>query len=150
MNLLEIIEIRDRLKAELETVEKFLEIAKNHGANGSATIAPPAVTGADAPPKAAIRVPNRPTLPQRELPGIERKYGELAETVEGAIKLAPARYTIANLFEILQKIGKPLEKKQISTVLMRMAKKEKILVHRRGKGSRPTIFKNVSETVEQV
>ncbi|MGA2540996.1 MAG: hypothetical protein ABSG78_05480 [Verrucomicrobiota bacterium] len=134
---MEIAELRDKLKAELAVVEKFFEIAKARGANGSVT---KSATGVDIPRPAA--------QPNLRMPGLERKYGALAETVQEAIKLAPDKYTIADLFEILGKIGKPLEKGQIGTVLNRLSNRENspIQVHRRGKGSRATIFKKVSET----
>ena len=138
---MDIAELRDKLKAELAVVEKFFEIAKAHGGNGVATKdAAVSTAGANAHVAAGQT--------DLKMQGLDRKYGALAETVQEGIKLAPDRYTIADLFEILAKIGKPLEKGQISTVLNRMAEREKIFIHRRGKGSRATIFKKVKETAE--
>lgn len=128
LNLMEIAELRDKVKAELAVIEKFFEIAKARGANGGA--------GQDAGGHPVARPAAQP-----DLKGLERKYGALADTVEEAIRIAPDKFTIADLFDILAKIGKPLTKGQISTVLGRFARRDKVLTHKKGKGSRATIFK---------
>ena len=145
MNLLEIVEIRDKLKAELAIVEKFLEIAKQHGANGAngsssngstATVVIHASSNAVPTPS-----PNHP-----ELPGTEREYGAIASVVKEAINLCPEKYTIRDVSGVLTKINKPLSKLQIATVLTRFARKEQIHIHRRGKGSKPTVYRKTAET----
>ncbi len=59
MKLAEIIEIRDKLKAELSTVEKFLEIARKYGTkNGEAPTQPRASSLPD--PNQPYQPPARP------------------------------------------------------------------------------------------
>lgn len=132
LNLLEVIEFRDRLKSDLKVVEQFIEIMKARGVN--------AVTGeVNAGPKTG-----RPPPVQSEIPGIEREYGAVAELVREGINLSPDKYTINHIFEILQKLGKPLTKLQIATALTRFARRGHITVVKKGKGSRPTVYRKIS------
>jgi hypothetical protein len=151
MNLLEIVEIRDKLKAELAVVEKFLEIAKAHGSNGTngsngsngaSSLIPPDANRE----KPAIIKQSSPVSPgQRELPGTEREYGAIASLVLESIHICPEKYTIRDVSKVLESINKPLSKLQIATALNRFAKRGQIFIHRRGKGSKPTIYKKTSE-----
>jgi hypothetical protein len=134
MNLLEIIEIRDKLRSELAVVDKFLEIARARGFNGlKATNGKRDLYAIDAPQPGA----------QRDLPGV-REYGGIAEAVREAIRMAPETYTGGKLFTILEKLNKPLSKLQIATVLNRFTDKGEIKVHKKGKGNRATIYKKHS------
>jgi hypothetical protein len=132
MNLLEIIEIRDKLRAELATVEKFLEIARARGHNGSAQ-------PAEVKPDAAR--PN-PKQGQLRIPGTDAKYGAVAEVVREGLRLCPNKYTINDVEAVLEKLGKPLAKLQIATALTRFARRGEIFVHRKGKGRKATTYKN--------
>ncbi len=140
MNLLEIVEIRDRLKDQLATVEKFLEIAKAHGSNGSVASGSLTAQIADLAERPAV-APN-----QRELPGTEREYGAIANLVREAIKICPEKYTIRDISKVLANLNKPLSKLQIATALNRFFRKKEIHIHRKGKGSKPTIYKKTVET----
>lgn len=133
---MEIIEIRDKLKAELAIVEKFFEIAKTHGANGSTT-----ETKEPAP---------RDTADQGRLKlSGENTYGNIADSVREAIRMAPDKYTVRNLFTILESINKPLTKVQISTVLARLTKRGEVEVHKNGKGNKPTTYKKTNISTEK-
>lgn len=131
MNILEIIEIRDKLKADLSVVEKFLEIAKSQTSNGSRVVLDPVV----------ISPRQDPAQTDLRMPELQKEYGTVADMVREGIKHAPDKYTIRDVSNILQKIGKPLTKLQIATALTRFARNSEIHVHRKGKGSRPTVFK---------
>jgi len=140
LNLLEIVEIRDKLRAELAVVEKFLEIAKARGANGS--------SNGSIPDKATPQEQPNPNQRNLQLPGNEGGYGSISETVREAIRIAPEKYSIRNLFEILGRINKPLTKLQIGTPLSRFEIRGEIEVHRKGKGNKPTVFKKSLETAQ--
>jgi hypothetical protein len=144
MNLLEIAEIRDRLKEQLSVVEKFLEIAKangsNFGANGvlmTRDAQPAKSTDSQQPPVVA---PN-----QRELPGTEREYGAIANIVREVINVCPEKYTIRDISVLSAKLNKPLTKLQIATALNRFVRKGQIHILRKGKGSNPTVYKRTLE-----
>ncbi len=142
MNLLEIAEIRDRLKEQLAVVEKFLEIAKTHGSNfgvnGVLMTQESPVTKTNGSPPALA--PN-----QRELPGTEREYGAIANVVREVINVCPDKYTIRDISVLSAKLNKPLSKLQIGTALNRFVRKGEIHIHRKGKGSKPTIYKRTPE-----
>ena len=145
MNLLEIAEIRDRLKEQLAVVEKFLEIAKAHGSNfgvNGVLMTQESLTAKNAesqqrPPALA---PN-----QRELPGTEREYGAIANIVREVINVCPEKYTIRDISVLSAKLNKPLSKLQIATALNRFVRKQEIHIHRKGKGSKPTVYKRTFE-----
>lgn len=141
MNLLEIVEIRDKLKAELAVVEKFLEIAKARGCNGSNGSVPNAGGGVIDTIRAGAGAGQR-NLP---LSGAGKEYGKIAGTVREGIRLCAEKYSILDLFVVLERINKPLTKVQISTVLNRFVRKGEARVFRKGKGNRATIFRKIME-----
>jgi hypothetical protein len=144
MNLLEIAEIRDRLKEQLAVVEKFLEIAKANGSNfgtNGVLMTRDTQSGKSADfQQAPVVAPN-----QRELPGTEREYGAIANIVREVINVCPEKYTIRDISVLSAKLNKPLSKLQIGTALNRFVRKGEIHIHRKGKGSKPTVYKRTPE-----
>jgi len=136
MNLLEIVAIRDKLKTDLAIVEKFLEIAKAHGVNGRNNS--DEVLEGIASQSLQVDVNKQRNLPLR---GKDKEYGSIADTVREAIRLAPEKYSIRDISVILEKINKPLTKVQIATVLGRLARRGEIQIGRKGRGSKPTVYK---------
>ena len=143
MNLLEIAAIRDRLREELAVVERFMEIAKKHGVNGR--------NGSEQV-KASSSLNSFNVDPDKQrnlkLEGEKKEYGLIGGAVREAIALASEEFTIRNVAEILQKLDKPFSKLQIATVLARLAEKNEILIKKRGKGSKPTIYKKKEATTQ--
>ena len=133
MNLLEIIEFRDRLRADLAVVDKFIDIAKSRAESAAVM-------------QAAMSVDNpSPT------PGPSKSYGAVTESVREAIKLAPEKFNISHVYKILHGNGKPLKKLQIATVLLRLASRRyrEILIEKRGIGSRATLYKRQPEKFDR-
>jgi hypothetical protein len=150
MNLLEIAEIRDRLKEQLAVVEKFLEIAKTHGSNFGVngvlmTQQPTTTKVEESQQKSPVLAPN-----QRELPGTKREYGAIANIVREVVNVCPEKYTIRDISSLSAKLNKPLSKLQIATALNRFVRKGEIHIHRKGKGSKPTIYKKTPSGDEKI
>ena len=136
MKLIEIIELRDKLKEELAVVEKFLEIAKAHGVNGRVSIARD-----DGEADARLQ-PTSPDQKSLKIPGAEPPYGTISDIVREGIQLCSDNYTVNDVEKALEKLGRPLPKEQIATALTRFANRTKeIEILHRGTGSRPTVYK---------
>jgi hypothetical protein len=133
MTLLEIVQLRDKLRDELSTVEKFLEIARARGASNGVPPPPPMRNGAP------HIEPNQRKLP---IDGADAPYGNVSEIIRQGIALCGNTYTINDVEKALTQLGKPLTKLQISSTLTRFANKTKeILVEKKGLGNKPTIYK---------
>lgn len=142
MNLLEIIEIRDKLKNELATVEKFLEIAKAHGSNG--TSASHSVINFTSAELAAQKPPVE--SPSRQQKPAEMQYGAITDLVAETIKMCPEKFSARDVAVVLVKIdNEPLSQGQIASSLKRLERRGTIHIHRNGKGRKPTVYKKIQE-----
>lgn len=133
MKLSEIIEIRDRLKSELVTVEKFLEIARKYGRAND-----------DAEPSTQ-RTSARLDPKQETLKIIQRNggYGSIGNTVGRAIDQCTEKFKLRDVEEAAEQLGQPLRKLQVATVLARFLRKGQIEIVKRRKGSRPAIYRKI-------
>jgi len=124
--------LRDALKKKLSVVEEYIAIAQAFG--GSSAVPPP-------PPTNQVALPPPPD-DNRDLedrPGQE--YGAVSKAVRAAFPYMPEIFTIADLLRHFGKHGPTMNVKQIATVMNRLVKKDTTIIHQRGKGSRPTIYK---------
>ena len=132
MNIKEVIGIRDRLRNELSIVEKFLEIAKREGA--LAEDVQPVGPAPSSPRPAAGDASQRELIPKVE------GYGSIGETVERAVNFCPQKFKLDDVSEALKQLDMPLTRIQISTVIARLVKKEKITVLEQRVGSKPATY----------
>ena len=144
-----ILKVRDSIKAELDAVERFIEVYKRRS-NGSflAVVTPRAVEPVESSTSttttsSVTAAPTTTTPPA----STHNKYGAVTALVKGAIKVAKDKYTIRDLVEILAHNGHDFRPVQVATVLNRLADKE-VFVHRRGKGNKPTVYKKAAEKEE--
>jgi hypothetical protein len=134
MNIREIIAIRDRLKSELETTEKFLAIVRREEQDKEEQQRPP------------IRVTAPPA--QRNLAAIVAQtngdYGSIGKTVIESIKLCPTEFSVGNVFEAASKdVHHQITKLQISTALARLNRQGKIEMVRKKKGKSPALYRRM-------
>src|SRR5262245_54771915 len=111
MNLRDAIALRNRLREDLETVEKFIAVARRYdepqkphtnGTNGS---------DASVEPQQKCSDPN-----QKLMPIVAKGYGEIGSQVIHAIKACSgSTFTINDVEAALRSEEKPLRKLQIST-----------------------------------
>lgn len=133
MNIAEVIKIRDRLKAELDTVEKFLAIARREGldSESSSTL--------------TVRTPEPES--QRTMPTIVQQtngeYGHVGRFVWEAIKLCPVEFSVGDVHDAANKDVHPLSRTQISTALARLTKQGKLQVIKEKKGKSPAVYRRI-------
>ncbi|HVU08072.1 MAG TPA: hypothetical protein VHG89_05970 [Verrucomicrobiae bacterium] len=131
MNIREIIEIRDKLKKDLDIVEKFLEIAKRQGlANGESIEKKLSVSNADQPLLQSV---------------VEQTggYGSVGKAVWEAIKLSPLEFTITDVSQSIKEVDSSITKQQIANTLARLTRQKKIQAIEKKQGRKPAIYKRL-------
>jgi len=132
MNIREIIEIRDKLKNDLNIVEKFLEIAKRQGlANGDSI-----------DNQLALSTEGQSLLK----PVVKQSgngYGAIGKSIFESIKLCPIEFTVTDVRESLKEIDPNVSKLQIATVLSRFSRQKKIQVISRKVGRKAAIYRRM-------
>src|SRR5208282_1443224 len=103
MSIREIVEIRDRLKSDLATVEKFLLIARRERA----------ANDHEGPSPAGSQSNQQHTL-QAILNQAHGDYGAIGKSVLEAIQMCPSEFTSADVNESLEKEKRSLAGTQIS------------------------------------
>jgi len=78
----------------------------------------------------------------KDINHVARGYGSVVGKVRRAISLIPrSTFTLRDIAKYWKSQNSPMTNLQISSVLVRMAKKEEIDIHGIGSGSDPTIYK---------
>lgn len=134
--------LRDRLKADLRAVERFLEVARRNefviDTFGFSTESD--IELAPAPAVAAAPVQG----PQSSNGATIRSYGEIGRAVEHAIKQCSERFNAREVERILRQRGSNISRPVIARTLRRFEEQKKIRVVRKGSGRRATRYTNVS------
>jgi hypothetical protein len=136
MMLHEIEALRDRLKADLRTVEQFLEIARR---NSNILTGMPLVSI----PHEAFSVDGEEAKHSSSNGSKERTYGEITRAIERAIKGCNGKYNIRHVDKILTGEGRDISRASIATALRRLEQQGKIKVAKPGKGRRPTLYATI-------
>ena len=119
-------DFRDQLAADLQAVEKFIEIARRSGSNESTL--------------SLNKFSPEYTSDNGTKP---RRYGEVGENVAGAIRQCKRNYNVRDVEKALKRNGHPMSRLSITNVIRRFTTQGKIREVTPGAGRRATMYTNV-------
>lgn len=73
-------------------------------------------------------------------------YGAVMRNIRAAIEKCPENYTVYNIETQLSALGVSIPREAISQAMSRLAKKGEVVVHERGSGRAPSIYRKESAT----